>query len=217
LRILAAVMSGLCFMVMAGDLLVAQEKEMSSKTGFYFSLATNVTGAFDVKTTSPVLSPGKTEAGRGIGIDGGLGYRFGDFRVEGEFLYDRNDADRVSFTGGGGALSGYYDMLGATLNFFYDVPTGTRLRPYVGAGLGGIHLDAHDITLAGFPPTQGSNGLFAYKFLAGVSYTLTDTWRLFLGYRFMGMGKQDYVTGGIPLYGDPLRLHSLQAGIQFHL
>ncbi|MFH1029390.1 MAG: hypothetical protein V1791_15430 [Pseudomonadota bacterium] len=32
---------------------------------------------------------------------------------------------------------------------------------------------------------------------------------------FIGMGKQDYETGGVPLHGDSLQIHAVQAGLQF--
>jgi len=113
-------------------------------------------------------------------------------------------------------MSGYYDLWGATMNFFYDIPTGFRFRPYVGAGLGIVHFEAHDITLAGFPPTNGRNELLTYKLMAGVSCALSDTWRLLLGYRFMGMSNPDFETGGIPLHGAPINTHAVQAGVQFY-
>jgi opacity protein-like surface antigen len=216
LRIIAAVMAGLCILLAAGNLRAAPGRGDGPTSGFYLSLAPFVTDAFTVETSSPVLSPGKTETKRGFGLAGGLGYRHGDLRVEGEFMYGRNDADRVSFAGGGGPLSGYYDLYGATINFFYDIPTTISIRPYVGAGLGGARLEAHGITLAGFPPTRGSSTVFACKLMAGFSYALTDAWRLILGYRFLSLGGQDYETGGIPLHGDPIRSHALQTGVQWY-
>ena len=49
--------------------------------------------------------------------------------------------------------------------------------------------------------------------MAGVSYTLSDAWRLLLGYRFMGMSGPDFETGGVPLHGDPIQTHAVQAGV----
>lgn len=216
MKILAVVTSGLFFLLAAGVSWADQEKEGAPQKGFYLSFTPSAVHPFSVETTSPNLSPAKIKTQWGVNIDGGLGYRFGDFRVEGEVMYGRSGADHISFSGGGGDLSGYFDLWGATINFYYDLPTGTGFRPYVGAGLGGILLEAHNITLAGFPPTHGSNRLLAYKLMAGISYALTDVWRLFLGYRFTRMGGQDYETGGIPLHGDPIQTHAVQAGMQFY-
>jgi len=203
------------FLWMAGVLWADQGKGGAPQTGLYLSFTPFAMFPFTVDTSSPSLSPGQIKTQTGIGIGGGLGYRYGDFRVEGEVMYGRNDADHIRFSGGGGDLAGYFDMWGATINFFYDIPTGVRFRPYVGAGLGGVRFEAHDVTLAGFPPTHGSNTLFTYRLMAGVSYVLTDGWRLLLGYRFTGIGGQDYETGGLPLHGDSLRTHAVQMGVQY--
>jgi opacity protein-like surface antigen len=216
LKVFMVVASGFLFLFTTGVLWADQEKEGMPQAGLYLSLAPSALGSFTVETTSPLLSPGKISAKRGEGISAGLGYRYGDFRVEGEIMYGRNNADHVSFSGGGGDLSGYFDMWGATANLFYDIPTGVRFRPYVGAGLGGVILEAHDVALAGFPPTRGRNTLFTYQLMAGVSYALTDAWHLLLEYRFSGMGGQDYETGGVPLHGDPIQIHAVQTGVRFY-
>jgi len=216
LRKFASVAS-IIFLCMMPEILWADEGTNAiPPTGFYLSFSPSAVVPFSVDTTSPSLSPGNIETRWGGGISTGLGYRYEDFKIEGEVTYGRSDADHVSFSGGGGDLSGYFEMWGATVNFYYDVPTGTRLRPYLGTGLGGIHLQAHDITLAGFPPTRGTNTLFTYKLMAGVSYALTDAYSLLLGYRFMGMGEQDYETGGIPLHGDSIHLHAIQMSMRFY-
>ena len=216
MKILAGVISGVLFLLMTVAVWADEGQDITPKSGFYVFFSPSVVFPFSLDTTSPVLSPGSTRTETGWSVAGGPGYRYGDFRVEAEFLYGRSDADRVSFKGGGGDVSGYYDMWGGTINFYYDIPTGTKFMPYVGAGLGGIRLSANDITLAGCPPTLGGNTLFTYKLMAGVSYALTDAWRVLLGYRFMGMGEQDYETGGIPLTGDAIQTHGVQLGVQFY-
>jgi len=209
-------MSGFLILLTAGVLWAGQEKGDVLPNGFYLSIAPSASFPFSVETTSPGLSPAETRTQWGVGMGGGLGYRYSDFRVEGEVMYGRNDVKDIRFVGGGGDMSGYYDLWGATMNLFYDLPVGSRFRPYVGAGLGVVFFEAHDITLAGFPPTHGSSKLFACKLMAGVSYTLSDAWRLLLGYRFMAMNGPDFETGGLPLHGDPVQTHAVQAGVQFY-
>jgi opacity protein-like surface antigen len=217
LKIFGVMTFGVFLLFMTAGVWAEEAQETIPQTGFYLSFTPSAVVPFTVETTSPSLSAGKTKTDWGYSISGGLGYRYKDFRVEGEVMYGRSDADHITFSGGGGDLSGYYGMWGATVNFYYDIPTNTPFRPYVGAGLGGLHFEAHDITLAGgFPPTNGSNTLFTYRLMAGVSYTLSDAWRLLLGYRFMGMGQQDYETGGVSLHGDSIQTHAIQVGMQFY-
>lgn len=216
MKVFLPLTTALLVFLTAGVLRADPGKGSTWATGFYFSVTPSFVFPFSVDTTSPGLTPARTGVKWGVGIGGGLGYRFHDFRVEGEVLYGRNEVKDIRFTGGGGEMTGYYDWWGGTINFFYDIPTGIRLRPYVGAGLGAVLFTAHDVTLAGFPPTTGESTLFIYQFMAGASYTLSDAWRLVLGYRFMGMSGPEFETGGMPLYGDPLRTHALQAGVQFY-
>jgi OmpA-OmpF porin, OOP family len=202
-------------LIMTGFLSAGQQRA-ASQAGFYLSLTPSATGPFTIHTTSPILSPARIDSQWGGGIDGALGYRYGGFRVEGEVTYGRSNGDRVAFPEGGGELSGHMNMWGATANFLYDIPTGSRWSPYLGAGLGGMRVQAKDLTLAGFPPTHGSSTVFAYKVMSGVSCSLTQQWRLLGGYRFTATGEQDYETGGVPLHGKAIRSHALQAGVQFY-
>ncbi|MEE9911788.1 MAG: outer membrane beta-barrel protein [Deltaproteobacteria bacterium] len=216
LRILVIVTAVFLVLLAADRLWAGEEKGDGPTSGFYVSFTPSIVFPFSVETTSPGLTPAETRAKWGAGIGGSLGYRYSDFRVEGEIQYGRNEVKDIRFVGGGGDMSGYYDLWGATINFFYDIPTGVRFRPYVGAGLGAALFEAHDITLDGFPPTRGSNKLFTYRLMAGVSYALANSWRLLFGYRFMGIRGPDFETGGIPLYGGPLQMHAIQAGVQFY-
>ena len=211
------ILAGILFSLsIAGVSCADPGKGTAQSSGLYLSLTPSVIWPFSVDTKSSSLSPGRTRTRWGEGISGGLGYRTGDFRLEGEMMYGRSDADRIDFSGGGGDLSGYYDFWSATLNLYYDVPTGTKFRPYVGAGAGGVLFDAHDLTLTGFAPTRGRNTLYTYRLMAGVSYVLTDAWRLILGYRYIAMSGQDYETGGVSLHGDPIQMHTVQTGLQYY-
>ncbi|CAN5741348.1 hypothetical protein BH23GEM7_BH23GEM7_24740 [soil metagenome] len=193
----------------------AQEwQEGPAPTGYHLSFRASGVSPFSVNTTSRTLSPATIRTRPGYDIGAGMGYRFHALRIEGRIMYGRFEADSIRFAEGGGALSGYFDLRGAALELLYDLPVGGRLRLYVGAGLGGVGFRARDVTLAGFPPTTGDNTLLTHHLVAGVAYE-TDAWRLLLGYRYLGIGAQDYETGGTPLRGEPLRTHAIQLGTHF--
>ena len=71
------------------------------------------------------------------------------------------------------------------LNAYYDIDTGTKLTPYVGAGLGMSHqqykVKADDI--------KKSSDEFAWQLGAGVSYAATDNVSVDLGYRYVDYGS----------------------------
>lgn len=177
--------------------------------GWYGVLAVGSVGGFDVKTTSPGLSPARVSTQPGYEVAGGVGRGFGRLRIEGKVLHGRFDADQISFDGGGGRLAGYYDTLGATVEAFYDLWTGNRLRPYVGAGVGAVRFRARSVALDGFPPTVGDNTELSYQLLAGIDYA-GPGWRIGLGYRYLGIGSQDFSTGGIPLRARALGTDAIQ-------
>jgi opacity protein-like surface antigen len=214
-RRLALVVLGVLSLVDSGPSWADERQEHALHTGYYLSLTPSAVFPFSLNTTSPLLSPARIRTEAGADISGALGYRSGDIRVEGAALYGRFDADSIRFLEGGGALSGYFDLRGTSVQVFYDLPTGTRLRPYVGAGLGVMRFRARAVTLSGFPPTVGSNTLLAHQLMGGISYAASHSWRLALGYRYMGMGEQDYETGGVPLRGGSIRTHAVQVSTQF--
>jgi|GEM_PF-3187620 opacity protein-like surface antigen len=194
----------------------AGQQKPAPAGGFYVSVAPSAVFPFFVETTSPGLSPAETKAEWGWEIGAGLGYRRRDFRIEGEVTYGRHEASDIRFAGGGGDLSGHYNLWGAVVNVFYDIPTGVRLRPYVGVGAGVVRFEARDIRLANFPPTEGLCNLFTYRLMAGLSWMLSDAWRLTAGYRFAGMNGPEFETGGALLSGEPFSTHAFSAGIQYH-
>ncbi len=119
---------------------------------------------------------------------GGVGYRF-------------NDMFRADITGD---YSGKYDMgpgkydawtlLG---NGYVDIPWGSTVTPYVGAGLGWGWLN-------------GSNGLddddgFTFALMGGVAFNITERVALDVGYRY----RNTSIDG--PNFQD----HSARAGLRF--
>lgn len=68
------------------------------------------------------------------------------------------------------------------LNAYYDIDTGTKLTPYVGAGIGMARLKA---SLKGDDANASkSKTTFAWQVGAGVSYAMTDNLALDAGYRY---------------------------------
>ena len=73
------------------------------------------------------------------------------------------------------------------LNAYYDIDTGTKFTPYVGAGIGMAHLKAKVDFMDGDVPGK-SKTTFAWQAGAGVSYAMTDNLALDLGYRYNDYG-----------------------------
>ena len=121
-------------------------------------------------------------------VGAGVGYKFND--------YLRSDA-RIDWSGnydvGPDADLNMTTVLG---NLYLDIPTGTMLTPYVGAGAGYGWADVDG--------GEDKSGV-AYSLMAGVSVNLSESMALDAGYRF-----RDIIDDG----EDP-KDHSILGGIRF--
>jgi OOP family OmpA-OmpF porin len=131
----------------------------------------------------------------GLGL-GALGYKFGNgFRLEGELAYR---ASGVSGTQRGGA-SGEANAASLMANAFYDLNTGTKFTPYIGAGLGGALVTFDNVTIPGGANRIDDSDLaLAYQAMAGVGYQLDRNLKLDLGYRYFATETPRFqtVSGG---------------------
>ena len=90
-------------------------------------------------------------------------------------LHEGNETTKVSM-----------ENASVMLNAYYDINTGTKFTPYVGAGIGYSHLKAkiHDVD---YSESKSANN-FTWQIGAGVSYALTDNLALDAGYRYTDAG-----------------------------
>ncbi len=85
-------------------------------------------------------------------------------------------------------------VFSSMINVYYDIDTGTKFTPYVGAGLGMAHLKNKATVSAslGGPlslnDTEEENHL-AWNIGFGMNYALTDNLSLDLGYRYSDYGR----------------------------
>ena len=106
----------------------------------------------------PPPSAWKNDFNEGAGILSGLtlGYRWGNFRGEGEYFYratthdDRSNDVRIGDDVTLGKLDQELDLVdegiddvmshNAFANLYYDIPTTTKFTPYIGVGVGIAHV-----------------------------------------------------------------------------
>jgi opacity protein-like surface antigen len=134
----------------------------------------------------------------GFGFAGGVGYDFGDFRVDAEVSY-LNAGFAVTEAGedpGTNDPKGGFTLFGGTANVWLDVDTGTAFVPYIGVGGGGGYVSATAPKGLMLPDGDSkldlsekvfSGWVFAFQGGAGVVYELTDAIGLELGYRLFGI------------------------------
>jgi opacity protein-like surface antigen len=128
-------------------------------------------------------------------FDPGFAYTFGggyrvadDWSLEVELGYRTNPIDRVRSTGSS-INEGDFASLGFFANARYHLPVETRLRPYVGLGLG--LLEEIDIDLGGGTDADYSDSAVAIQAIVGVDYAISSRWAVSLEGRYLQSFGQD--------------------------
>lgn len=93
-------------------------------------------------------------------------------RAELEGSFRENDLEGV-------AAGGQVKQTAIMLNAYWDIETGTRFTPYLGAGLGTAYVDVD--TTGG-----DDNWEFAYQGMAGANFAIDPRWTVGAEYRYFG-------------------------------
>ena len=156
--------------------------------------------------------PGTTVEATGMGWDSsmmaglGIGYKFNDWLradVTGEYRGKANfhGSDHWTFGGATGAdqYSGSKSEWVFMANAYVDLGTWWCLTPYVGAGIGMANVKMSSFRDDGFTAGVLSNSVvyaddaskwnFAWSLQVGVSYKVTPSMSIDLGYRYIDMGS----------------------------
>jgi len=194
--------------------------------------------------------PGTTVEPVGFGWDSstffglGVGYKFNDwFRADltGEYRGKANfhGSDHVTFNGGEGVdnYSGSKSEWVFLANAYVDLGTWWCLTPYIGAGIGGARVNIIGFRDDGFNNVGGlsvstayaadaSKFNFAWALHAGITYKVTQSMSIDLGYRYLDMGNgttgatrafdNSFVNGG-PFTFNHISSHDLKLGVRWML
>lgn len=154
----------------------------------------------------------ETDFDTGYTIAGQAGYAFENgFRLEVEAAYSDYSVDDHEELSVGGAIidgvdsavltrgpasaanptvgdiladgQGDVSTFGLFGNVYYDINTGTAIKPYIGGGLGYQWVDV-DYQPSGVPVGEDSDGVFAYQLMAGASFAVTDAVDVFGQYTY---------------------------------
>lgn len=210
-------------------------------TGIYFGLSGGVAFEDDFDGTlfgGPAA--GQTydiDLETGFEIGGAIGLRVAPIaggavspRVELELSYSERDVDEINFSGNGpGAeLNVDGDLSATTLMFngFLDFNTGTKIRPYIGAGVGVAFID-YDFQYQTGPLIQANEAddtSLAYQFIAGLEYQASEKLAWTLEGRYQGITDIEVdrfnTTAGGVLTGsveDDVENFSIRVGMRYSL
>ena len=107
-------------------------------------------------------------------------------RVEGEIGVHLNTADQ-----GGTGNDWTFRTLSFMGNGYFDIPTQSPLRPYVGVGLGFANIDL-EVDSGGFT-TNENDWVTAFQLMGGIGYEISPKATLTFGYRYFTTSDPDYI------------------------
>jgi len=146
----------------------------------------------DIKYTQEAGSEKEKFDDNVLGGSFAYGVKAGDVRAELE-LNIRDKAEKTN-TDDGESWKNSLENNSVMLNAYYDIDTGTKFTPYVGAGIGMARLKGKVAEADG--SISKSETSFAWQVGAGVTYAMTDNVSLDAGYRYTDSGdvtiKEDW-------------------------
>ncbi len=127
--------------------------------------------------------------------NGGYAWANG-FRLEGEYFH--NQTNIVGMEGGYPGAGGHISNNVLFGNVLYDIQTGTRFTPYVGAGIGPDFMNVKSVGANGVGFLKGDTLDAAYQGIVGVSVPLDQNWAVTADYRYIASfdPKVDSTRGG---------------------
>jgi len=171
--------------------------------------------------TALSLSDETDSAGVNVGVGAWLGYDFKasgspvQLEMSGNWHY-RHDLN-IRYVDTGGLVQGVKANVQTTdfmLSLLYDLPTHTRLQPYVGAGGGFVYAtsDSYQLGVTNLGTSTDINP--AWQLQTGLKYPLTATSKLRLDYRYIDMGTVE--TNAVPAgekFAADLASHDIRLGV----
>lgn len=125
----------------------------------------------------------------GFNAGGSIGYKSNPLRYEGQITYLNADLDKFRINGiRQTGVSGYTNAVLALANVYYDMPIVLDpIQPFLGAGIGygwvNTKLDSQGpLAVTRY---EGSNSVFAYQAMAGLTYNFAENYALNVAYRYV--------------------------------
>ncbi len=170
----------------------------------------------DIETTGPLV-PTKLSFEPGFGVAGAIGYKLlAGVRTELEVAYRRNELDNIDPPAGFRHLQDSVTIMG---NVYIDLINDTPFTPYIGAGIGAIHVKSPVYYTIPGPPSETlslKEWTLGYQGMLGISYAL-DAGRtpivFSFGYRYVGSqepeAEADTIAAGFKTSNDS---HNFELG-----
>jgi opacity protein-like surface antigen len=125
----------------------------------------------------------------GLQLAAAGGYQWKNARAELEIGFRSLGADKLNIPNNNESeLTGNIKQTTFLINGYYDIPTKSKFRPYLGAGVG-IGLISEDVTFEGQTAENNNNTSFAYQGKVGVQYEVTKKGNAFVELKYLSIGS----------------------------
>ncbi|MFM5890771.1 MAG: P44/Msp2 family outer membrane protein, partial [Dolichospermum sp.] len=114
------------------------------------------------------------------------GYQQKNTRAEVEVSFRSPGANKYTAGGNESKLTGNVSQTTLLVNGYYDIPTKSKLRPYLGAGIG-FGLISPNIKEQGSKIDTSDSTSFAYQGKIGVEYEVVEKGNAFVEFRYVGL------------------------------
>ncbi len=184
---------------------------LAEENGLYLGAA----GGLSIARDSRIVGTGidsNAEFDNGLAGAGAVGYGFGSgLRAELELGYRENDVDSIGGLAGAGDVSAISTMG----NVLFDFDNSSRFTPYLGVGAGAARVDLDGASPVGGGSINDDDTAFAYQGIAGVSYRVSDRFKLTLDYRYFAAPDVEVTTSTGVAVDTEYRSHSIMVGLRF--
>ncbi len=157
----------------------------SAAVGPYLSINAGVAFPEDSDSDMDGLSV-TLESEAGPALTGAWGYDFGNFRLEGEIAYQKNDLDKVLVHEFGLSVnaSGDTTSLAGMVNGYFQFLNPSLFTPFITAGIGYAKVEVNDFAVLGDNLGGDDGTSVAYQVGAGCSYAINPRMAIDVQYRY---------------------------------
>jgi len=159
----------------------------------------------------------RNEHERGNIVSGAIGLDMGNnFMAEVEIARRSSDIKKQSLLGVSlPNSSGNTSSTAFMVNGYYETPTDSMFRPYVGLGMGiaDVTLEEHK-TGATTLVNDGQN-VFAYQGMGGLAFNVSDNFTIFGEYRYFATHPVQVTTATNTTHEAAYETHNILAGVKY--
>lgn len=196
-------------LLIAASVTLQVQSAEAQDSGFYLRAFGGASLLTDTDVTGAVTGSASFGTGPIVGAAFGYDYPDSPVRSEVEFAYRSGEADAF-----GAGATGDFASTTFMLNGYYDFATTSRLRPYLGAGVGYVTEIDFDISGGGAPGEYSDRGGVAWQAMAGVAYAVSDRVSLSTELRYFDAGNRTLTSTGGSIAADYATVETI-VGLSF--